>query len=505
MKKSILRAVSALLCCGLLAGCAAQKNQPQSHEAQNAGETQEKQAGITLAYSKEQGFNPYLTASNLTAQCSDLLYSRLVEITDTFEVEYAVASRVVSSGNLVEITVGSASFADGSAVTAADVAASVEAARASALYGGRFGAVQSVTASGAIVTITLSEPDSLFVYLLDIPVLKAQDTTNAAPLSSGRYSVGEANGAPALLANESFAGSTPFDVIYLSDMSAYDAILAGLGSGAISLYATEQDSELGGSSSCNTVCYNLNNLIFLGMNGEKGALANAAVRKAVSAGVSRRQIADRVYYSRAYVATNLANSRYPFVGEHTMKADADSAAAKALLEGAGYVMDESTGFYKDAVGKQLTLELLCSSGSTFKRYAATLVAAQLAECGINVTLAEESDFAAYKEKVVTGQYTLYIGEVKLYNNINMSPFFADRTAMRGGLAITDELTAAYAAARADSAAWGAFEQAFAAQMPFVPLVYKNGVVSAARSLSGLAPTISDIFYGFEQVTQSAAS
>lgn len=505
MKHQFLRAVSGLLCCALLVSCGAAAEKVSEETLQPAVQHTET-AKMSLAYSKEQGFNPYLSASNLTLQCADLLFDRLVEIKDDFTIDYHAASQVISSGTAVEITVGNIRFADGSTGSAADVAASLEAARASGLYGGRFANVTAVTAEGNHVMVTLAAPDSMFVYLLDIPVLKATETASISPTASGRYSVGtDETGAVALVANASFADQTPFDTIALVDIAAYDAIMSSLGSGTISLYATEQDSELGGSNACNTVCYNLNNLIFLGVNATGGALANAGVRQAVSAGVSRRQIADKVYYSRAYVTTNLANSRYPMLdGVHTMNADADPDAAKTLLESAGYTRDEATGYYKDAAGVPLSLDLLCYSGNSFKRYAATLVQAALADCGIAVNVVEDSDFASYREKIVSGQFSLYIGEVKLYNNIDLTPFFSASGEAARGIVPSEELTAAYAAARADTAAWPAFETVFAAQLPFIPLVYKNGVVSAARELNGLSPTISDIFYHFEEVTSTKA-
>ena len=71
---------------------------------------------------------------------------------------------------------------------------------------------------------------------------------------------------------------------------------------------------------------------------------------------------------------------------------------------------------------------------------------------------------------------------------------------RTGLALSEELLAAYRGMKADIAGLAAFETAFAEQMPFVPLVYKNGVVTYARQWSGLTPTVSDIFYQLEQLT-----
>ena len=54
--------------------------------------------------------------------------------------------------------------------------------------------------------------------------------------------------------------------------------------------------------------------------------------------------------------------------------------------------------------------------------------------------------------------------------------------------------------KADISGLAAFEAAFAAEMPFVPLVYKNGVATYSKDFSGLSPTVSDIFYQFERLT-----
>lgn len=157
--------------------------------------------------------------------------------------------------------------------------------------------------------------------------------------------------------------------------------------------------------------------------GEASPLAQPALRQAIDLAVSRRQIADKAYYSRAYVATGVINPRFPGeAGAATLAEEADLDAARALIESLGYTMDAASGYYQDAGGQRLAFTLLCYSGSSFKRYAATLVAEQLEECGIQVTVQEDGDFASYHDKIASGQAPLYIGEVKLYNNMDMDVF-----------------------------------------------------------------------------------
>ena len=71
-----------------------------------------------------------------------------------------------------DIAPGYSGIADGTAVTAQDVAASLEAARSSQLYKERFAHVQRITtAEDDTVTVQLREADHLFAWLLDIPLM----------------------------------------------------------------------------------------------------------------------------------------------------------------------------------------------------------------------------------------------------------------------------------------------------------------------------------------------
>lgn len=494
------------LAAALLAGCGGAGAPPASTPAPGGVPAAQPSAAgggeFLLPYQREEGFNPYLSQSSLTLHNSRLVFDSLVVLDDDLTPKMRVASGVVSAGGRVTIRVGQACFADGSRVTAADVAASLAAARESAVFGGRFANVAAIEAGEGLVTVTLHQPDSLFGWLLDIPVLKAGETGLARPTPSGRYSVAQDERGEYLALNSGWADSGMLKEIRLVELSGYDALVAALNIGAISLFSSEEEAELAGSIICNTAYFNLNNLVFLGMQamGPDAPLAQPALRQAIGLAVSRRQIADKAYYCRAYVATGAVNPRFLGQAQAAVLAEeADQAAACALIESLGYTRNEQTGFYEDEEGQPLAFTLLCCTQGSFKRYAAGLIAAQLAECGIQVTVTEQPDFALYQQQILAGNAPLYIGEIKLYNNMDMSPFFAEDGAARTGLALSEELLAAYEAFKADAGGLAAFEEAFAAQMPFVPLVYRNGAAAYSKNFTGLAPTASDLFYSFEQL------
>ena len=63
-------------------------------------------------------------------------------------------------------------FSDGSPLTGAEVAASLEKARTSALYAARFAEIGAITAGEGTVTVALTRANGGLPALLDIPIVK---------------------------------------------------------------------------------------------------------------------------------------------------------------------------------------------------------------------------------------------------------------------------------------------------------------------------------------------
>ena len=501
LRRALALAAGALL----LTGCAASSAPDGSDNAASGGMAtiQVPDGGSTsdgvlcIGYTEADGFNPYLVNSSLVAQNAGLVFEKLVEITPEMDLEYRLAQSIVSTGNQVVITPrGGCTFADGSPVTAEDLLASLQAAQASAMYGGRFANVTGMRLQNDTVVLDLAVPDSLFAYLCDIPVMKAGETGLSAPTASGRYTYGD--GADQLVANPRApfgAGEGPAE-IRLWPVSGYDELVSSFSQGSVNLYDAISDSDAAGSMTSQQSFYRTNELIYLGVNStsQKPLLATATGRVALSRMTDRRKLAQESFYSRAYPATGIVNSFYPCVRDaQVISADADTGELDALMAALGYTMDTMTGYYADASGARLEVQLLVYTGSVYKRYAANLLREQWGEAGVYVQIVEQDNFDQYKEQVLSGQFELYIGEVKLYNNMDITPFLTGG-ALSVGLAQSEELLAARDAFRLDTAAAGTLEQAFADLMPLVPLVWQNGTVVCSRDVTGVNASVSGVFY-----------
>ncbi|MBS6643124.1 MAG: HAD hydrolase-like protein [Clostridiaceae bacterium] len=98
-----------------------------------------------------------------------LLYEGLFELDPSFEPQPVLCESYTHSEDFTVWTfqVRSVSFSDGSALSAADVAAALQRAKTSARYGARLSSVSSIRVQNGAVEITLSQPNNRFPALLE--------------------------------------------------------------------------------------------------------------------------------------------------------------------------------------------------------------------------------------------------------------------------------------------------------------------------------------------------
>lgn len=112
-------------------------------------------------------------------------------------------------------------FSDGSAVTAQDVAASFNQAKASSNYRALLSNLLSCTAEENTVVFTLSAPDPQFQSCLTFPIMKTGTESN--PIGGGRY-VLEKGERPRLVWNSRREEKHVTDTIYLRYLADRDSM-----------------------------------------------------------------------------------------------------------------------------------------------------------------------------------------------------------------------------------------------------------------------------------------
>ena len=130
---------------------------------------------------------------------------------------------------------------------------------------------------------------------------------------------------------------------------------------------------------------------FLYTNFTEGALADANVRKAVNLIIDRDEMVTALKAGR--VANGIFAQYYSFAGD--VEETTDVEAAKALLEEAGYALNDEGMYEKD--GEPLSLHLITYSARADLPILMQLTASELAKAGIDSTTDVVDDIGAAME------------------------------------------------------------------------------------------------------------
>jgi len=123
------------------------------------------------------------------------------------------------------------------------------------------------------------------------------------------------------------------------------------------------------------------------------ALAQTEVRQAIASCIDRQTIAEEITYGRGAVSEGFVPMSHPlYAGEDVRRWPYDPAAGRRLLDELGWRdadrdgVREAEGIDGVADGEAFAVTLLTSSDSQSSLETARIVRAQLADCGIRVTV-----------------------------------------------------------------------------------------------------------------------
>jgi len=131
---------------------------------------------------------------------------------------------------------------------------------------------------------------------------------------------------------------------------------------------------------------------------------------------------------------------------------------------------------------QNTLEMtvLVNSDNNFRLTAAYNLAENLNAVGFSVTV-ESVAYEEYTRRIAAGDFTLYIWEVKLPENLDLSVFFAGG-ALSKGLNTELPVFSEYAAFCRGERTAAQFAESFLDDMPFVPICYRAGMAAYSKAV-----------------------
>ncbi len=506
----------------------------------------DERSGVSLACSATDSFCPYTAETTLNRELGILMYDSLVVLDNEFSPVMSLAEEIKINKKTVTVTIKSAQFSDGSAVTADDVVYCAEKAMDSKTrYGYALEDVKSVSASGSrTVVFNLSKQDPYFKNCLNFPIYKkgtdeneSSDKIEIPPIGSGRYIINKAK--TKLKANEDFHGGKPtLSSISLINTPDDDALQHNLEVGNISYYYSDlSDCSIPGlRGKYESVI--LNNLVFLGVNMESGVMSGTEMRQAVSAAIDRNAITDNAYYRNAIPATGIFNPEWCEKDSimQTTETVVNENVYLAQLAKIGYNEKDKNGYYVNSAGDRLSLKLVNYKENEWRTAAAKLIKSELKAAGIFVQI-DNLSWKDYKFALQNRHFDLYIAEVTLGNNMDISQLVTMKGDSAYGVYYSSKkksdnsessVTSVESSSDTDSETSDKKQEeeekdfagdtakaveefydgeatlqqvvaAFSNELPLIPLCYRTGVVSYSTNLSGVSPSYGDVFGGIENV------
>lgn len=445
---------------------------------------------FNLAYYPEEGFNPYLCTNINNRMLFSLLYQGLFALDkDNHAVPILCKSLTVSSDlKSYTIYLESATFSDGTALRADDVIASLEYARDSDIYAGRFDQIDSFYAVGEnAIQIDASIPYENLPMLLDIPIVKASQVGESQPLGTGPYELAQtASGMNLQRRNNWWCSAT-----------------LPLTSASIPLIAAESTSWIRDQFEFNDLGISISDpgsasyaecrsdyelwevdtglFVYLGIRKSSELYTNEKIRGALTYAIDRAALLRDCYGGFGSTATIPVSPTSVFYD-------------RGLGSQGGYSREKFRQAVKDAgmVGENVIL--LVNKSDSVRVRAAKMIATMLEECGLTVTL-EDWSSGYYKSKLSAGDFDLYVGQTKLSPTMDLTQFFAPYGELSyGGM----DNAACYTLAKSALENSGNFynlNQLVQSEGQMVPILFRTYAVYAKRGLSStLSPARDNIFY-----------
>lgn len=463
---------------------------------------------LYLPVSKGRPLSPFATGSMVNFDLWPLMYDCLYEPDQNFNAVNGLAVAMDNVGTTVTVQINTnIKFTDGSPITPADVMYSFNMVLSNpgSYFYQRVSNIEKVSSPAPnIVVFTLRSPDALVKNVLDIPIIKQNSDKNGAlPVGTGRYKYAKYGMGGLLTCNKGwFGGKTPaIREIYLVNMPDNDSVTRSLDVGMINYLLTDYGTGNKNNISGDSQDINLNQLVFLGVAAGNPVLADAHLRQAVSLIIDRGTLAKEVYSSHAlptYLPFNPAWNGAPKLSVSGLSTN--QAQAKKELAAAGYTAKDSNGILysvKDGRRFSLSFHLLVNSDDALRVSAAQKIAAMLKNFGISVTV-DQKDYNSYLAAVQASKFDFYIGEIKLNYDMDLSPFFVSGKAASYGHPKSNIFYSQFLQWQAGRQDISKLPSYFESETPFIPLCYKNGMVSYTPDFfKNIQATGHDIFLNIQ--------
>lgn len=446
---------------------------------------------LTMVYYPGLSMNPYTATDYTNRALLPLMYQGLFSVSRNYEPVPILCQNYQISGDrkTYTLSLAPARFSDGTALTAGDVVASLQAAKAGNYYAGRFQHITSVASENGAVVIQLDTPCENLPVLLDMPIVKASQVNADLPLGTGPYVMDSAVSGKRLRKQAAWWCSKESDLIVTSsyiplvEAQSPSQIRDQFEFEDVGLVCADPGSDSYADYRCDYEIWDCENGLFLYLvcHEKSSVFSNASVRRALTHAIDRDLLVETYYRGFARSTTLPASPLSPVYNE-------------SLASRYTYQKEKFTDALTQAQLQNATVTLLLNSDDSLRLRVGRRIAQMLTECGLQVTLLELSS-DQYLEHIKWGSYDLYLAQTKLSPNMDLTAFFRQYGSLSYG-GLSDAATYAMAQKALDNQGnYYNLHELIMEDGQLCPILIRSYAVYATRGLvTQLQPSRDNLFY-----------
>ncbi len=495
MKRLMLILLCAALLLPLLGGCGS-SDEVYVPTGDGLGEvyappsaTEPPDQSLTLTYYREETLNPLLCGDYTNRTLFSLLYQGLFAVDSQYQTQPMLCKsyRVSEDMKTYVFYVEDALFSNGVRLTAQDVLATLQAARESQIYSGRFLHIREITLSeDGGVQITLDTPYENLPLLLDIPIIPESDLESTRPAGTGPYLLDETGSVARLRRRSDWWCAADMVVtapsITLLEAESNTQIRDNFQFAGLNLVCADPGSDRFADYRCDYELWSCENgmFLYLACSADSAVFSDERLKSALTHAIDRDYLVSEFYRGYAQGVTLPASPQFPYYNQNL--------AARYGFDSVKFAAAVSEA---DLVGAEVTL--LVNSGDSLRVRVARAIGEMLTECGLKVVMSELSGHN-YDYAIQTRQFDLYLGQTILSPNMDLSAFFHTYGALSFG-GIND--VAAYSLCNEALANYGNYYSLYKYVMDnglLTPVLMRSYAVFATRGIiTGLSPARDNVF------------
>lgn len=495
MKRLFAIILSLLLAFGVFSGC---EKEPGPYEPTGGGlsstdptgdsdKEEEEKTEMSLVYDPDEPINPYQCTEYTNRILFSLMYQGLFAVDANYNVYPILCQSYNVSADMKTYTfyLADAVFSDGTAVTADDVVASLQAANGSPWYGRRMQHVQSITAYGEAVVIELNTPMDQLPILLDIPVVKASQVAISNPVGSGPYRLERSANGARLQRQAAWwcTAQLPVqgDSITLIPASTAAQLQDAFKFDKVSLVCASPEKYVDFRSDYELWDCENGLFLYLVCNEKSEIFQNPELRRALTHAIDRKLLTETYYYGFAEEAQLPVSPRSPWYTQQ-------------LADQYGYDAAKFAAAVAAAALESNEITLLLNGDDITRLRVGQAIEKMLEAGGLKVTIVK-STAEKLQENLKNSAYDLYLGQTRLSQNMDLSAFFGTNTSLNYGGLADPSLYAMSLEALANEGNYYKLHELVMEEGQLCPILFQNNVLYTQRGVfSQLSPTRDATFF-----------